>query len=227
MEGDERMGVKAKGGLDRTDKAVTQKKAIGDLDSVDKVATQDDGFDLFMRFADGCRCYLLDKKLVSAEDNRAILGYFRTGKRPSLEVLERVYYVALPGLKSKLKKTGSRDVFDAGAVREFYAFDHNATKVEQGNYACIAFPARVLERRGTRCFLDLEPVRGRFWADSGLEAGPGDWVILHRMNVVEKVPEKYAMRVSGHLRELGLNKGMGFPRAAVRYLKRLNRTGGW
>ena len=179
-----------------------------------------DGFDLFMRFADGCRCYLQANGVISREDNQAILDYFKTGKKPEERVLKRVYYVAYPGLlktKGKLKKR----MFDADVVREFYAFDHNKMKVEQGNYVCIAFPARVLKKRDKEFFLELSPVRGRFWADSDMDLKPGDWIIVHRMNIVERISGGHAKRVSDYLKKLGMNKEMRFPEKAIEYLRNL------
>jgi hydrogenase maturation factor len=179
-----------------------------------------DGFDLFMRFADGCRCYLQAKGVISREDNKAILDYFKTGKKPNLDVLKRVYYVAYPGLiktRGRIKK----QMFDADVVRDFYAFDHNKMKVEQGNYVCIALPARVLEKRDKEFFLELSPVKGRFWTDSDLNLKPGDWVIVHRINIVERISRGYAKRVSEHLKKLGVNKEMKFPEKAIEYLRDL------
>jgi hydrogenase maturation factor len=221
------MGTKAKRAIDGMgglNKAVTREKSIDGLDKSGKAVIRSDGFGLFMRFADGCRCYLQARGILSEEDNRAILGYFRTGRRPRKEVLRRVYYVAFPGLETKGKRTG-KGMFSPDVVREFYAFDHNRMKVEQGNYVCIAFPARVLQKQGSEYLLDLSPVRGRFWIDSDLELEAGNWVIVHRMNVVERVSEGYAGRVSGHLKKLGMNKEMGFPERAIEYLKGLKRHG--
>lgn len=185
-----------------------------------------DGFNLFMRFADGCRCYLMDKGMLSKEDNQAILDYFRTGKRPDSNVVKRVYYVAWPGLEQTSERVG-KGMFDPDVIREFYAFDHNIMKVEQGNYICIAFPARVLETRtgknGKEVFVDLSPVTGKFWVESNLDLKPGDWIIVHRMNVIEKIQEGYAGKVSDNLKKLGMNKEMKFPRVAIKYLKELNR----
>lgn len=185
-----------------------------------KVVIRNDGFCLFMRFADGCRCYLMDKGAISKEDNHIILDYFRTGEKPPMDVVKRVYYVAYPRLEEVSKKT-SRDMFDINAVRRFYAYDHNRMKTEQGEYACIAFPARVLETKTKGVFLDLSPVRGRFWATSDLDLSIGDWVIVHRINVIEKISEAYAKEVSDYLIKLGLNKEMKFPKVAIKYLERL------
>ncbi len=184
---------------------------------------EEKGFDLFMRFADGCRCYLIDKGVITKEDNLAIMDYFKTGKRPDSDVLRRVYYVAFPGLEIKGKRIG-RDVFSPEVVRKFYAFDHNRMKVEQGNYVCIAFPAKVLKKRDSEYLLELSPVRGSFCIDSDLDLKPGDWVIVHRMNVVEKVSEEYAKNISDNLKRLGMNKEMRFPKKAIEYLKELKRN---
>lgn len=184
-----------------------------------------DGFRLFMRFADGCRCYLKDKGILAEEDNRAILDYFRTGKKPSKGVIRRVYYVAFPGLESTSRRLG-KGVFDPDAVREFFAFDHNREKVRQENYVCIAFPARVIERKGGKVFVELSPVRGSFWIDSDVSLEPGEWAMVHRMNIVEKITGEYAKRVSDNLKNLGMKNEMKFPRVAIRYLKKLKESDG-
>ena len=183
-----------------------------------------DGFDLFMRFADGCRCYLLDKGAISKGDNQAILDYFRTGRRPRFDVLRRVYYVAVPGLEAAGRRM-KKGKFDAEVVREFYAFDHNKMKVGQGNYVCIAFPARVMESRGKDYLFELSPVSGRFWVESDLGLKAGDWVIVHRMNIVERISPEYAKTVSDSLIKLGMNKEMRFPEKAMEYLKGLKFYG--
>lgn len=181
-----------------------------------------DGFNLFMRFADGCRCYLKDRGILSKEDDKVILDYFRSGKRPDQDVIKRVYYVAYPGLEKTSQSMG-KGMFDPDVVREFYAFDHNKMKVEQENYICIAFPAKVLEKRGKEVMVELSPVTGKFWIESYIDTGlePGDWVIVHRINIVEKIPEDYAMKISEHLKNLGMNKEMKFPKVAIKYLKGL------
>lgn len=183
---------------------------------------QNDGFDLFMRFADGCRCYLKDRGILSKEDDKVILDYFGSGRRPDQDVIRRVYYVAYPGLEKTSQRMG-KGMFDPEVVREFYAFDHNRMKVEQGNYICIAFPAKVLERREREIMVELLPVTGKFWVESDIdtELEPGNYVIVHRINIVEKIPEDYAMRVSEHLKNLGMNKEMKFPKVAIKYLKGL------
>ncbi len=190
-----------------------------------------DGFNMFMKFADGCRCYLMDKGVLSGKDNKAILDYFRNGKMPDHNVVKRVYYVAWPGLEQTAERMG-KGMFDPDVIREFYAFDHNTMKVEQGNYVCIAFPAKVLEMRKERgrdeIFVDLSPVTGKFWVESDLDLDlrEGDWVIIHRMNVIEKIPAEYARKVSGHLEKTGMKKGMKFPRKAIKYLNELKRCQG-
>lgn len=179
-----------------------------------------DGFDLFMRFADGCRCYLKDRGIISEEDNQIILDYFKTGVRPSMDVVKRVYYIAIPRLEEASKESG-KDVFDAEAIRRFYAYDHNKIKVEQKEYACIAFPAKVLEKKGTKFFVDISPVKGSFWVESELDLEPGDWIIIHRINVIEKITEEYAKEVSSQLIKYGMNKEMKFPKIVIKYLKEL------
>jgi len=201
------------------------KEVIDGLDRVNRAVIRRDGFDLFMRFADGCRCYLQDRGLLSKEDNQAILDYFKTGEKPEPDVLRRVYYVAFPGLEIKGKRVG-REMFDVDVVREFYAFDHNKMKVKQGNYVCIAFPARVLERKGKEFFLELSPVKGSFWANSNLNLKQGDCVIVHRINIVERISEEYAKKVSDYLKKLGMNKEMRFPEKAIEYLRSLKNGQG-
>ncbi|MCK4749890.1 MAG: hypothetical protein KAT15_22695 [Bacteroidales bacterium] len=187
--------------------------------------TQEDGFDLFMRFADGCRCYLKDRGIISEEDNQSIVDYFRTGSRPSMDVVKRVYYIALPRLEEAGQESG-KGVFDPESIRRFYAYDHNKMKVEQKEYACIAFPAKVIEKNSNEFFIELSPIQGRFWVQSDIDLSAGDWLIVPRINVIEKIPEEYAKEVSGQLIKYGMNKDMKFPKNAIKYLKELKRCQG-
>ena len=98
------------------------------------------GLSLFLRFAEGCRLYLEKNSLISDEDNRVI----KSGK-PSDEVLKRVFFVAYPGLMGVKERLGKKDMFEADVVREFYSFDHNKRKIEQGDRFCLAYPAKVME----------------------------------------------------------------------------------
>lgn len=206
------------------------------------------GLELFLRYAEGCRCYLKDKELISKKDSLAV----KSG-RADLETLRRVFYVALPGLESLGRKLG-KDRFDPEVLRQYYAFSHNEKKFKEGNLICLAFPARVLEarrvvtaeggleRRFTRCafisradaqdsvmprkakvsyMIELEPVRGKFLVSSDLDLKPGDLVMFHRINLVEKIPEDFARKISEFLQKLGLDKSCKFPRVAIRYLERL------
>jgi hypothetical protein len=172
-----------------------------------------DGFKLFLRYAEGCRCYLEDKGLISREDSEIV----KSG-RADLETLRRVFYVALPGLENLAKRLG-KDRFDPDILRQYYAFEHNEKKFREGNLICLAFPARVLEAEGRKYLLELEPVSGRFRVSS-------DWVMFHRINLVEKIPEGFAGRVSEFLQKLGMGKSYKFPRVGIRYLERLRDARG-
>jgi hydrogenase maturation factor len=192
------------------------------------------GFDLFLRFAEGCRHYLEDRGTISEDDSREIRLYLENrGLRPSEETLKRVYYVAYPGLERVRKRLGRRSIFERDVVREFYAFDHNRTKFEQGNLICIAYPARVrdagtLKTKGglkKRALVELEPVTGIFAVESGIPLSRDDWVIVHRMHIIEMVDKAFADRVIEHLRELGLDKKRVFPRKAYKYLTDLKFSG--
>ena len=138
----------------------------------------------------------------------------------------RIYYVAYPGLERVRKRLKRRSIFERDVVREFYAFDHNTMKFEQGNLICIAYPARVrdagtLKTKGglkKRVLVELEPVTGLFTVETEIPLSRGDWVIIHRMNVIEIVDKAFADRVMAHLRKLGLDKKRVFPRRAYKYL---------
>lgn len=173
------------------------------------------GLELFLRYAEGCRCYLEDKGLISREDSEKV----KSG-RADMETLCRVFYVALPGLENLAKKLG-KDRFDPDVLRQYYAFNHNEKKFREGNLICLAFPAKVLEISGDQYFIELEPVRGKFRVSSDLGLKPGDWVMFHRINLIEKIPEDFAGKVSEFLQKLGLDKSYKFPKVAIRYLKRL------
>jgi hypothetical protein len=193
------------------------------------------GFDLFLRFADGCRHYLEDKRVISDDDSREIRLYLEDrGVRPSGETIRRVYHVACPGLERVRKRLHRRNIFERDVVREFYAFDHNRMKFEQGNLICIAYPARVrdvrpLEQgshdqpgsgkaRGFSALIELEPVTGIFRVRTEIPLKRSDWVITHRMSIIERVDRAFADRVTGYLRGLGLGKDRVFPRKAYKYL---------
>ncbi len=189
------------------------------------------GFDLFLRFADGCRHYLEDRRAISPEDSQEIRLYLENrGVRPSEDTLRRVYYVAYPGLERVRTRLKRRSIFERDVVREFYAFDHNRMKFEQGNLICIAYAARVRDvktlKGGGRgngegllsVLVELEPVTGMFTVETGIPLRRGDWVIIHRMNIIERVDKAFADMVITYLRKLGLDKKRAFPRKAYKYL---------
>jgi hydrogenase maturation factor len=195
------------------------------------------GFDLFLRFADGCRHYLEDRGHISEEDSNEIRIYLEErGVKPSEETIKRVYHVAYPGLQDVCKRLKCRSIFQRRVVREFYAFDHNRMKYEQGNLICIAYPARVMEAeppstadpKGTVCrvLLGLEPVTGMFRLGSDIPLKKGDWVIVHRMSIIEKTGKAFADRTIAYLRKLGLDKTRRFPRKAYKYLTGLKYSSG-
>lgn len=184
------------------------------------------GFDLFLRFAEGCRHYMDDRGTISPEDSREVYNYLHgNGPRPSEGTLRRVYYVAWPGLR-RVSRRLRRGMFDIEVVREFYAFDHNKMKLEQGNLICIAYPARVIKVNAPKdVLIDLEPVRGTFRVETSMPLKVGDWVMTHRMQVIERVDIAFAGRAAGYLRELGLDKTRKFPRKAYKYLTDLRFSG--
>lgn len=183
------------------------------------------GFDLFLRFAEGCRHYLEDKRHISKEDNLEIRLYLENrGLRPSRGTIKRVYHVAYPGLQGVRKRMKRESIFERDVVREFYAFDHNKLKFDQGNLICIAYPARVREvkqnRKGNNwhALIELEPVTGIFKVETDIPLRKGDWVMTHRMNIIEKIDKAWADTVINYLRKLGLDKKRAFPRKAYKYL---------
>ncbi len=200
------------------------------------------GFDLFLRFAEGCRHYLEDKRVISKEDSQEIRLYLENrGIRPSEDILKRVYHVAYPGLERVRARMKRQSIFERDVVREFYAFDHNKMKFEQGNLICIAYPARVRDAEPIRTriksvprprptfqsafsggvcrtLIELEPVTGMFRVDTELPLKKGEWVMTHRMMIIEKVDKAFADRVITYLRKLGLDKSRVFPRKAYKYL---------
>ncbi|RLI96437.1 MAG: hypothetical protein DRO99_04460 [Candidatus Aenigmatarchaeota archaeon] len=178
-----------------------------------------DGKGMFLRYAEGCKFYWEDKSLLSDRDKKDL-----ESGNPKHETLRRVFYVAVPVLEAMAKESG-RDVFDRDLLREFYSGEHNRRKFEEGQLACLAFPARVLEKGGGRLLVDLEPVTARVWVEDDIDAGPGDWVVFHRMILVERITEEFAMEMKRGLMELGLNKAYKFPKAAIKYLRELKRRG--
>lgn len=185
-----------------------------------------EGLDLFLRFADGCRHYLEDRGKVSESDSREIRECLEGGGKPSVETLRKVYYVAYPGLQKVARRLG-KPMFGVDAVREFYAFDHNMMKYRQGNYICLAYPARVREPAqgtGNTVIIELEPVKGTFSLGTHLPLNKGDWVITHRMCIIESIEPAFARKVADYLRKLGLDKETSFPRKAYKYLLGLKNS---
>ena len=183
------------------------------------------GFELFLRFAEGCRCYLDDKSLISASDNKKLLECIKKKEEPPRDLLKRVFYVAYPDLEEKGNILG-KDPLDPNVVREYYAFRHNRMKFDQGNMICMAFPARVLEKRKKTYLLNLEPVNGLFWVSSDLSLNKGNWVIIHRINIIEKITEEFVNKAIKYLKDIGLSKDYKFPKVAIKYLLRLQKRGG-
>ena len=178
------------------------------------------GLSLFLRYAEGCWMYRHDKGLVSEDDDKTL----RSG-RPSYEVLKRVFYVAIPVME-KIAANKDKDIFDIEVLREFYSGEHNERKFNEGELACLAFPVKVLEKRGSNEYvIDMEPVKGTFTVSSDLDMEPGDWAVMHRINLVERIPEDFAMAMKSGLEKLGLDKTYKFPKVAIKYLKRLSKKG--
>ena len=168
------------------------------------------GMELFLRFAEGCRIYLEKNGLITREDNRAILS-----GNPSMEVLERVFFVAYPGLQKVMERLGTGDMFDTDVVREFYSYDHNKAKQGQGELFCLAYPARVVDKRDKYYMVSVEPLEGSFWLKSDLELRVDDWIVLHRGIIVEKISENFARKLARFLSELGISKKESFPKSAL------------
>lgn len=174
------------------------------------------GMELFLRYAEGCRRYLEDGGLISDDDRKAL-----DSGGPSYEVLRKVFNVAIPSLEKTAKRM-DRDVFDPEVLREFYSGEHNERKFREGELACLAFPAKVAKSDKGRVMLNLEPVNGEFWSASDKDLGVGDWVTVHRLIVVEKITQDFAIKMAARLEALGLSKAYKFPKAAIKYLERLN-----
>jgi len=179
------------------------------------------GMGLFLRYAEGCWMYMHEKGMVSEADNGALAS-----GRPSHEVLKRVFYVAIP-IMERIAAAKGKQLFDLDVLREFYSGEHNERKFREGELACLAFPVKVLEKKGASSyFVDMEPVLGKFWVESDLDLKPGDWAVMHRITLVEQVPERFALEMAGKLRKLGMDKTYKFPKVAIKYLKRLKRPTG-
>ena len=59
---------------------------------------------------------------------------------------------------------------------------------------------------------------------SDLDAKAGDWVMFHRLSLVEVVPAEFAGKVEKHLRGLGMDENLKFPKVAIKYLERLKQV---
>ncbi len=169
----------------------------------------------FLRFAEGCRCYLKDLGLLSREDNESI----KSGN-PDISVIKRVFYRAHPEMV-KLSRQMKKPVLERKVLRQFYCFEHNRIMHEEGHLACMTFPGVVVGRMNGEYVIELEPIEGAFHTNSDLKLKHGDWVLVHRMNVVEKVPQKFALKVTDYLKKLGMDKNLRFPDETVKYMKDL------
>ena len=170
---------------------------------------------LFLRFAEGCRCYLDNFGLLSPKDNAEI----KSGK-PSNETIRRVFYMAHPELEALAKKLG-KPIFDRSVLRQFYCFEHNKMKHDEGHLACMTFPGRVIGRINNEYVVELEPIDTALRMGSDIELRHGDWVLVHRMNIVEKTTTNFARKVTDYLKKLGMNKLLKFPPETIKYLERL------
>jgi len=191
------------------------------------------GLDLFLRFAEGCRKYLEDNNRISKKDNKEIKEYlYGNGDPPSKKTLKRVFYAAYPGIEKVCRETGKSSIFDPSVVRTYYAFAHNRKKHAEGNLICIAYPAKVIEKRPLwtrkktimdfKYEIELEPVLGRVWIESDIPLKKNDWIVFHRAFVVEKISKQFADRMIQFLsQELGLDKSYRFPKKAIKYLNQL------
>jgi hydrogenase maturation factor len=178
-----------------------------------------EGLDLFLRFADGCRYYLEHTDQISPQDSSEICSYLENrGPPPKDETLKRVYHVAYPGLQRIQSRLAREDMFSPEVVREFYSNDHNRMMFDRGNLICIAYPARVIESTPNDALVELEPISGRFRLDTDLHLNPGDWVIVHRMNIIERIDNYLADKALSLLKELSLNKKRTFSDKAYKYL---------
>lgn len=173
--------------------------------------------------------YCEEKGMISSDDLVAL-----DSGNPSYEVLRRVFYVAIPSLENIArqmgkKQGGKKGVFDLDVLREFYSGEHNERKMKEGQLVCLSFPARIadvdvsdVDNRSYQ--IELEPVKGSFWTDSNLDLKAGDWVVVHRADIVERIPEHFAMDMKRKLERLGLDKTYKFPKVAIKYLKELNKN---
>jgi len=200
-----------------------------------------DGFHLFLRFADGCRHYLADRGVISAEDSATIAEYLRNRYEvPSEDLIKKIYYMAYPDLTRIKEEENRRSIFERGAVRRFCLIDHNTRKHKEGNLVCITYPGRVVEaKKRTRPFgkdksileevnevrISLEPITGIVTVNTDLDLKAGDYVMVHRLKVIEKLPKVWYDRTIQHLTELGLNKEFKFPKTAMKYLEKLDGKG--
>jgi len=173
---------------------------------------------LFLRFAEGCVCYLKDVGILKPEDEAEIAS----GK-PSNETIRRVFYMAHPELERLSRKLG-KPIFDRSVLMQFYCFEHNKLKYGEGHLACMTFPGRLIGKINNEYVVELEPINTALRIGSDLNLRHGDWVLVHRMNIVEKITTNFARRVTDYLKKLGMNKLLKFPPETIKYLERLNKV---
>jgi len=175
-----------------------------------------ENLELFLRFAEGCRCYLEDTRTISQKDNDAI----KSG-RPGNDVIKRVFYMAHPELE-QLSRSMRKSIFDESVLMRFYCFEHNKMMHEQGHFACMCFPGTIVGRMNDEYVIELEPIDTALRINAkGLGLQHGDWVLVHRMNIVENIDHKLAKEAIDYLKRLGMDKHLKFPPETIKYMAEL------
>jgi len=172
---------------------------------------------LFLRFAEGCRCYMKHFSVLDTKDEKEIAS----GK-PSQETIKRVFYMAYPELEKMSKKSG-KPIFDTELLRQFYCFEHNRLMHDMGHMACMTFPGYIIGKINGEYVIELEPIDTALRVSSDINLKHGDWVLVHRMNIVEKTTTIFARKVADYIKKLGMDKHLKFPPETIKYLERLRK----
>ncbi|MEM5798788.1 MAG: hypothetical protein QW703_01605 [Candidatus Aenigmatarchaeota archaeon] len=150
-----------------------------------------DGKQLFYRYALSCiRDAELEKRINNIE--REIL----LEQKADDKLLEKAFPHAWQGAKTESKGISCQ------SVRRYFWFKHNSAQCKRP--ACIAWPAQVKEKKNDGWFVELKPICKVMWVRTDLKLKTGDWVIVHRQVVAEKVSKADADKVTKFLKSLFL-----------------------
>jgi|GEM_PF-4255338 len=149
-----------------------------------------DGKKLFYRYALSCiRDAVLQGRITAAERDTLL------AEKADENLLKKAFPDAWPGVKAGKRKP-TRE-----SVRNYFWFEHNRN-VCRKNLACMSWPAQVKKRKSGGWIIELKPICKLMWAKTELDLKEGDWIIIHRQVIAEKISQKDAEKVAKFIQEL-------------------------